>query len=188
MPVELSITSLDAELLRAGRDLEPASRDAIKEALETVLDTLNAPTRGEAGAIAMAEWWKRAERQYVDALADLPGWAVARACTATVRSTRTRDYMPRPADILRHVEEELAVLHTARARLRTARMMRLRQQPTGGGEAPKRDMVGLDEMMQTVRRALGGQDRTEMSPETSRKGTAEAQVPTTGTSEASADT
>lgn len=154
MPVP--VASLNSLISEAETAREPAPRDAIANGLNTLLDAMNPPRTADA-QLAMAEWWERNRGIYVEALADLPADLLAHASACVIRSS---PFMPKPADIRKHVERELAERVTALVRLRHARVLALRQQMTDPAPPDEdRDMVGIDEMMAEVRRALGGQDR-----------------------------
>lgn len=156
--VPVTVANLNSLISSTEAALVPATREAIAVGLNTLLDAMNPPRNADAQD-AMAEWWERNRGIYVEALADLPADLLAHASACVIRAS---PFMPKPADIRRHVERELGERASGLLRLQMARRCALQQAVRQGPAEPvERDLVGIDEMMAEVRRALGGQDRGE---------------------------
>lgn len=130
-PVPVPVLEVDRAIMAVERALEPVPADAILAGVKRLLDAMNPPSQSAKRddiAADLAAWWKRNHEIYVAALADLPEDLLKAGSLAALRSCR---FMPKPADIRKPVEQELARRHAALLRLRTARQKALRARPTG---------------------------------------------------------
>jgi hypothetical protein len=119
-PVPAARHDVERAILATERALEPVPPEAILEGIKRLLDAVNPPSQsGKRDEIAtdLAAWWKRNHEIYVAALADLPADLLKAGSVAALRHCR---FMPKPADIRRPVEDELARRQSALTRLRTA--------------------------------------------------------------------
>lgn len=151
--VPSSITSLNTEIMRAEAWLHPAPRERVVDELQRLLDMHHQP-RSEAAHTANRAWWARNKADYVEALEHLPEWALERACRTARQQS---EWMPKPAQILKHVRGDLADAHTALVRLRMARQVALRQQVAtrpAAAEGPV-EVVSVAEMMDELYAKLG---------------------------------
>ena len=118
---------VERAILATERALEPVPPEAILDGIKRLLDAVHPPSQsGKRDEIAaeLAAWWKRNHEIYVAALADLPADLLKAGSVAALRHCR---FMPKPADIRRPVEDELARRQSALVRLRTAARKATRQ-------------------------------------------------------------
>ena len=111
---------VERAILAVERALEPVPPDAILDGIKRLLDAMNPPSqsaRREEIAVDLAAWWKRNHEIYVAALADLPADLLKAGSVAALKHCR---FMPKPADIRRPVEDELARRQSVLTRLRMA--------------------------------------------------------------------
>ncbi len=119
-PVPVARDDLERDILAAERALEPVPPEAILDSIERLLDAVNPPSqssRPDEIAVDLAAWWSRNHEIYVAALADLPADLLKAGSVAALRHCHL---MPKPADIRRPVEDELARRRRALIRLRAA--------------------------------------------------------------------
>lgn len=119
--VPATLHDVDLAIMATERALEPVDNERLGAGLAKLLNVVNPPTNSAKWPEVqerLREWWAEAKPVYVAALKDLPLDLLQKACIEVVK---THAFMPKAADIRKHVADELADRTSALLRLKLAR-------------------------------------------------------------------